>query len=217
MPDGVEVVHDGSVNGLTAVNPTGERIPLYTGEYPSEILELSKYPLWMKKNYPTAVNKTCGMHVHMSFFPKHAALHYSRLMVPEYTQTIILYVAKWALEEKLDKKHPIWDRLNGKNTFCKLEFYPDEQAKSTKKVFDHAGRGNRYTVINYCHAQHSTVECRLLPMMDNADLAIRAIKRVIDVTNACLVALKGREEKIEAKLTVDQSLEGIDELQRIYI
>ncbi len=236
LPQGVELVHDGSVKGLQAKQKPitqqqirfdaarnvivqnhpqpGVQEMLHVGEFPSEILELQKYPLWMSKNYPSHVNHTCGMHVHMSF---NKAFHYCRLMVPEYPQTIVIYMAKWAMDEKLPANHPIWDRLRGKNEFCKLEFFPDEQAKQSRKIYDHAMKGHRYTVINYCHAKTSTLECRLLPMMDTAEQGIRAVKRVLDITNACLVALKGKEEKVRAKLVVDNSIEGIDEKKTIYV
>ena len=169
----------------------------------------------MKKYYPSHVNESCGLHVHMSF---KRALHYSMLMVPEYPQTIITYLAKWALEEKLSEKHPIWDRLRGKSSYCKLDFFPDDQAHNPRKVYDHGMKGHRYTVINYCHAKTGgTLECRLLPMMDTADQGIRAVKRVIDITNACLVALKNREPKESASLVIDGITDELHENSRIYV
>jgi hypothetical protein len=190
-------------------------IALHVGEYPSQVLELKEYQGWMKKYYPSHVNDTCGLHVHMSF---KRALHYSMLMVPEYPQTIITYLAKWALEEKLPKEHPIWDRLMGKSSYCKLDFFPDDQAHNPRKVYDHGMKGHRYTVINYCHAKTGgTLECRLLPMMSTADLGIRAVKRVIDITNACLVALKNREPKESASLVIDGITDELHENSRIYV
>ena len=190
-------------------------LALHVGEYPSQILELKEYQGWMKKYYPSHVNESCGLHVHMSF---KRALHYSMLMVPEYPQTIITYIAKWALEEKLPAKHPIWDRLMGKSSYCKLDFFPDDQAHNPRKNYDHGAKGHRYTVINYCHAKTGgTLECRLLPMMSTADQGIRAVKRVIDITNACLVALKNREPKESASLIIDGITDELRENSRIYV
>lgn len=58
---------------------------LKIGELPSPPMEVKKFPLWMTKYYPSHVNDTCGLHVHMSF---KSALHYQRLMIPEYSKTI---------------------------------------------------------------------------------------------------------------------------------
>ena len=204
-----------AANVLMEAAPTPRPIQLHVGEYPSQVLELKEYQGWMKKYYPSHVNESCGLHVHMSF---KRALHYSMLMVPEYPQTIITYLAKWALEEKLSEKHPIWDRLRGKSSYCKLDFFPDDQAHNPRKVYDHGMKGHRYTVINYCHAKTGgTLECRLLPMMDTADQGIRAVKRVIDITNACLVALKNREPKESASLVIDGITDELHENSRIYV
>src|SRR6267154_741962 len=182
------------------------RIKIHIGEIPGKVLELKEVDSWMQKCYPEHVNDTCGLHVHMSFTK---SLHYGRLMVPEYQATIITYLGKWAMNESLPKDHPLWNRLSGKNEFCKQEFFADVQARKTSKIYDHHGNGNRYTAINYCHGQHGTLECRVLPMFEKVDQAIRAVHQVIDVTNACLKFQARREERVSAKL-----VDSINEVER---
>jgi hypothetical protein len=173
---------------------------IHAGEIPSPVLELKKLGDWMRKNYPHHVNKTCGMHVHMSF---RKALHYSRLMVPEYQVTMVNYLSKWAMENGIEKTNPIWDRLAGKNTYCKLEFCADIQAGKINKHYDHGSMGNRYTAINYCHGQHGTIECRILPMFKDVETSLKAINQVIDITNACLKVNVKKEEVLTAALIED--------------
>lgn len=158
---------------------------LAVGEYPSEPLEVTKFPTWMQAYYPSHVNATCGLHVHMSF---KSAKDYQRLMIPEYQASIIAYVGLWAKGERLEKSHPIWDRLSGNSGYCVHEFWPDEQAMKVDKDHDRRRYGHRYTAINYPHLRNGTIECRLLPMMEKADQAVRAVQTVLNITNACLVA-----------------------------
>lgn len=173
-----------------------------SGEIPSPPLEPKDVEKWVTDYYPHKVNETCGLHVHMSF---KSALRYSRLMVPEYPATVIMELTRWAQEERLPSSHPFWARISGKSQFCKLEFYPDEQAIKAK---DHNqnGIGNRYTVINYCFRSHSTIECRVLPMFDDASQSFRAIKRLLDITSAFLATVHDRSsvaKQIEALMPLD--------------
>ena len=161
-----------------------------TGEIPSAPMLPAQMRAWITKNYPDFTDKTCGLHVHMSF---EDLKHYNRLMTPEYPITMRTYLKKWAVEEHLPDDHPIWDRVNGNNMYCSSKFWPDKQV-GKKKSYDH-GEGDRYTDINYCWKEHKTIECRILPMMSDAALAYRAAKRVLDITNATLVKITRREKR----------------------
>lgn len=181
-----------------------QRIPrIEVGELPSPIMEPKKAEQWMKTFYPSHVNGTCGLHVHMSF--KHA-ITYQQLMDARYQDTIVEELTKWAKKENLDLKHPIWERLAGKCRFCKLDFTADEQVRQRQKGFDQGTPGNRYTAINYSYGIHGTIECRLLPMMSTWDQGYRAIKHVLDITNAFLVAppmQSRKEERLPVYLKMD--------------
>lgn len=206
VPEGVELEHDGSVRGLVGpMDPERKvRKHLSVGELASTALEVSKIDNWIQQSYPHAVNHTCGLHVHMSF---RNAWYYQLLMVPEYQATVVYQLHKWAETEKLAGDHPIWPRLRGESDFCQLEFWAQMQAACSKKDYSRNKPGHRYTAINYCAGQHDTVECRILPMMETAELAIKAVHRVLDITNACLLLRAMKEPKILAKIELQgQSL-----------
>lgn len=208
---GTRLTHDGSVQLsveqqlMCAANGGG------IGELPSPPLDMGSWVPWIKTFYPHEVNASCGMHVHLSF---QTALTYQRLMSPAYPATIIAYVTKWAKERKLDKEHPIWPRLNGQSQYCQHRFWADDQVNRSKD-HDRHRPGNRYTVVNYCYSAHSTLECRLLPMMSDVDGAIDAIQNVLNITNAFLVATKGREEKVRLEQRITD--ESLREERKIYV
>lgn len=188
-----QIIHDGSVIGL----PREARV---IGELPSPPMTTTKLDKWVVTHYPKYVNESCGMHVHMSF---ETPWVYQRLVDPRYPSTIIKYVGEWAKKENLIKDHPIWTRLAGKSVYCQHIFDPSEQSKAVKKGFDRGRPGHRYTVVNYCYSRTNTIEVRLLPMMETAEQAVRAINHVIQVTNAFLVATARREAKKLAVISVE--------------
>lgn len=172
------------------------------GELPSSPMYPIEIPKWMAKCYPQHVNHTCGMHIHMSF---KSLKHYSRLMTEEYPITVRYYVGLWAKEIGLPKDHCIWERLIGGNEYCKTQFWPDLQIMS-RKDHNRQRTGNRYTDINYCFRSHNTIECRLLPMMPDAEKGASGLKLIIDVTNACLAVL-AEIERCEKLYKLDLHLE----------
>ena len=211
LPKGVNLGHDGSVQfkDIKKLNPeTGLNEAIKTsvsvGELPSEPMQPHELTKWYKRYYPQHVNDTCGMHVHMSF---EKLINYSRLMVPEFQQTIIAYLKKWGEAMELPEKHLLYHRLAGKNSFCKNEFYADHQAIANKS-YNQTG-ASRYTMINYPFAQHSTIECRVLPMFENWELALKAVQQVLDITNASLVVLgKQKEKKYQAEVVDSEEQES---------
>lgn len=180
--------------------------PTATGEIPSPPLEVKEFPTWMISNYPPCVNATCGMHVHMSFAN---ALLYQKLMTKDFPDLVLAEIIRWAEEEKIPPSHWIWPRLKGKNRYCENKFHADEQAMRNDKRDE-----KRRTVINYCYSLHSTVECRLLPMFKDPYQAVRAIQRLLDITNAFLATTPR-----EARENYSVDLEGgsINEMEEIRI
>lgn len=198
LPPGVPALEpDGSVFHRKA--PTGAK---HIGELPIGPALPAAIGLLMAKNYPHKINATCGLHVHVSF---ESLFYYALLMVPEYQETVCEYLTRWAKENKLKETHAIWARLRGESEFCRKEFWPDLQASTKRKNFDHAAHGHRYTVIHYC-GRYNTIECRVLPMMNTPQLAISAVQRFIEITNACLYVL-GKDVKKVGKSIVHAKLE----------
>lgn len=169
---------------------------MQVGEIPSPVMPPSELGVWMRRYYPQSVNETCGLHVHMSF---EKALLYQRLMVPSYQSTILAYVTRWAKQENLPSSHPLWPRLRGESIYCQHKFWPDRQVATRGKDHDQRREGHRYTVINFCYLTTGTVECRLLPMMDEVEQGIRAVQCILDVTNAFLMKGKYQEPKLKAE------------------
>ena len=193
LPAGIaKLDHDGSVVGL----PISK-----VGEIPSPPLEVEEFEKWVRANYPNHVNETCGMHVHLSF---KSALTYQRLMNPSYPATIVAYVGKWG-KKALPDNHCLWERLDGRSEFCKLQYYAEQQVVQAEKDRDRQRVGNRYTIINYCWARTTTLECRLLPMMPNADTAIEAIRELLNITNSYLVATAKKEARLKGDVIMSKS------------
>lgn len=192
LPDQTRLEPDGSVYK----NPvTGQRNPPaghQVGELPIGPIQPAAMPKFMRKYYPHKVDKTCGMHVHMSF---ESVYHYALLMVPEYQDTMTEYLRRWAKTEGFPEEHHIYDRLSGKSVFAQRKFWPDMQV-TAKKDHDQERPGHRYTIVHYCGRQ-MTIEVRVLPMMDTVDQAIRGVKEVYNITNACLVVLGRKKEQRE--------------------
>jgi hypothetical protein len=200
LPQGVMALeHDGSVfNGRI---PAGVR---YIGELPIGPALPAGIGELMRINHPQKVNHTCGMHVHMSF---DTLWYYHLLMVPEYQETILHYITKWATEQKFKENHCIWSRLRGESNFCKKEFWPDIQASTKRKNHGMNAPGHRYTHVHYCGRQN-TIEIRTLPMMDKVKLATNAVHHIIDITNACLYVLgqKSGRDKTSAQITLSDNM-----------
>jgi len=208
IPGGMEPHRDGSIKlGVEGDDPAKIATMTAVGEIPLPPLSVQAFPATMKLYYPSIVNASCGMHVHLS---TSKAFSYQRLMINNpysYPATIIEYVKRWATTEKLPKTHPIWPRLAGKNEFCQHVFQAEEQVKTANKDFDHHRPGHRYTVIGYCWSRLKTVECRLLPMMADADLGVRAVQEIINITNAFLTASKEREPRLRSHIKDDGDTE----------
>ena len=190
-PKGVEDPATGRI-----VYPPGTVVPRWTGEIPTPNggLPVTTVEAWMLQYYPQLVNETCGMHVHTSFKRK---MHYQQLMTPEFTKRMVTSLQEWAEAEGFPATHHIWARLKKPDhPHCAHTYCGDEQVKMKKKDFNSRGTPwSRYTAINYCAAQHNTIECRLLPMMETAEQGVRAVMRVLDTTNRFLSQIRQKETK----------------------
>ena len=188
LPAGVRVERDGSVlkeGDEGALKRVGYPASTLFGEIPIGPMQVIQLNQALKKYYPQHVDKSCGMHVHMSF---DSVYRYNILAdSPAYQETVVEYLTRWAKAEGFDKTHHIWPRLENKNIYCQKKFWPDKQMPTAQKDHNLEREGHRYTMIHYCWERNRTVECRLLPMMDGPEQAARAIRMLIDVTNAYLI------------------------------
>lgn len=215
--EGAKYVGDGSVfeDGHTTINMRSLvlQYPQFKrGELPSPKIEPIGIPKWIQVHHPNVVDKTCGMHIHMSF--KHTA-YYEALTESEFFDTLPTYLERWGNKVNLPSEHVFWSRLRGENRFCQKTHNPFHQLLSTTKDFNRSSQGSRYTFLNYCWGYRGTVECRVLPMFDDPALSIDAVMTVLDITNASIVALSKRRPKIseEVILPPDSETEETDEIE----
>lgn len=183
LPPGIQALErDGSV--FNDRMPAGAK---YIGELPLGPMMPSAVAEMVRTHYPQLMNSTCGMHVHMSF---DSLWYYQALMVPEYQESVLHYLTKWAEDKKFKPEHNIWPRLRSESRFCQKKFWPDAQASKKQKGHDQTSHGHRYTHVHYCgRPGMNTIEIRTLPMMESVKLAVEAIHKVIQITNASLFVL----------------------------
>jgi len=131
---------------------------------------------YVRNNWPTATNRTCGFHVHVSLKNEFA---YSLLMDKRFYDFFIARITAWATAQPIRNQN-FWDRLNGLNTYCQKRFSPDIQAERTYKD------GIRYAHLNFCFLQHGTLECRLFPTFKQADTAVKAVTEFLSIVEEWL-------------------------------
>lgn len=147
---------------------------------------------WLLKEYPGAVDQSCGMHVHISFRDVN---DYVRLMDPAFDRFFKKRMKQF-IARRTAKRGPahlrmspairqLANRLNGDNRYCEDDFIPERQLY---------GDGGRYTQLNFvAYHEHRTVECRLLPMFESPAAAVKAIRYVLNTFEMYLEIAPPRE------------------------
>jgi hypothetical protein len=162
----------------------------YVGELPSPPFEDPvALTAWMRKNYPTKTNQSCGMHVHVSFKNRK---DYLRFMSKEAFDHIHDELEKWGKRANIKNEH-FWARLRGDNTYCKLFYSPMKQVK-------HVDKGPaRYSMLNYCYGRYGTMELRVLPLFKEVDVGVAAVMAFANICERWLGkrrALGSRSEMV---------------------
>lgn len=119
----------------------------------------------IEDSYPDSVNDTCGGHFHISY---KNLLIYGMSMNQDMYEGLSAHLRAWAhksLNKNGEKK--MQRRLEGSSTYCRVGFNPEAQVNSN---------ADRYLQLNYCYNKHGTMECRILPMFDTAEVYISAVK-----------------------------------------
>lgn len=194
--DDCVIGHDGSVQ---RPNNAAGAACAHWGELASPPLEPAKVEEWVRKHYPSGVNASCGMHIHLSMKRR---LDYSRLMAHSFYRDFLSEMKKWAEEQAIPKEHPFWPRWEGLNQYCKREFTPDSQVRNKNKG------GDRYSQLNFCFGLHGTFENRLAPGWENVNLALSYIHRYCDVVEAWL-AKAPPEKAMILKIGVQETKQKI--------
>lgn len=173
--DGTKVKGDPSVKFPNAVGLAA------VGEVVSEPMIRPALWNWIRDHYPDVTNRTCGIHVHMSL--RHE-LDYQRLINRTFHDHMLVGLHRWGLAQKLAKDHVFWPRIRGCNLFCQDVHHGDLQAQF--KGGHDAFHDNRYGMVNYCWQVHKTLEVRVLPTFADKKMAIRAVRRVLNLTEEYL-------------------------------
>lgn len=167
-------VHDGSVTDFSSAVLDTCRLGEVVSEPFSYWSDLVKF---MQDKYPDHINRTCGLHVHISF-PTVGA--YEAVMNQRYHDFLIKSLAYWGRKNSVIKNHSFWRRLSGSEYYCRGIYRPEEQIMET-------GKGaSRYSQVNYCYGLHRTMEVRVLPMFKSKNLAISAIYHILRMTHKYL-------------------------------
>lgn len=122
--------------------------------------------------YPDFTNRTCGMHVHLSFRDKASI---GLLNSPEFFEFFYGAWKEWGKERKIPEKHEFWRRLRGENTYCAVN----------EDTMD--WHGDRYMALNFsAWHKHRTMECRLLPMFRDSAMGCAAVVRLCEIVDEYL-------------------------------
>lgn len=173
-------VHDGSVS--CAGHWNGE-VPVG----PFNVSEIDEQFLY----YPEYGNRTCGMHVHVSFKRQY---YYRRLMTPEFYAHFKSELLKWAQRTGV-KNSNFYSRLRGENSYCKDEWLMEAQVATAHKD------SCRYAILNYCYNLHKTLEVRVLPYFKSPETAKQAVLAVLNIICDWLYQHRGKRPE-DAKTSV---------------
>lgn len=184
--------YDGSVQ-ITATEAA------WKGEIASKPLQLRNVRAWITRNRPEVTHKSCGTHVHISVKNQ---TQYTKLTDKSFETEYLARMAKWGMKHNISKDDEFWQRLQGKNSYCKKEHTPESQMY-------HKGRGgNRYTQINYCYGLWKTVEFRMLPAFDDPWLTTDSILETCRIVEDYL----DKAPELKQEWNEEHEMEKIDDV-----
>lgn len=162
----------------------GSRVDWY-GEVVSTPLQTpTEVKRFIKRHYPITTNKSCGFHIHISFKKDS---DYKKLMTKHFYKIFIENAREWGKENKINEGTQFWNRLEGKNNWCKsLIGAKKGQFKISIVKQQRTARGKtgpRYYHLNFCKNAHNTVECRLFPAFKKYELAQKAVDFFYNLCN----------------------------------
>ena len=174
---GYEIHHDGSVK-CTEASVKGE-----SHTDPGDTLV--KVFKSMRERYPSIVDDSCGMHVHIRL----PDTYYVFLTSEKFWKYYLKRMDELHEVLKKDTKHPedaarFMKRHSGEVTYCSKTFRPDKQ------IMDSSKGGHRYSSLNYCYRLHKTLECRLFPMCTSFMNAKLCVWTFVDTVETYLANCK---------------------------
>lgn len=141
---------------------------------------------WMKQNYPSATNASCGLHVHVSTKKRE---DYALLTDESFYKFFLNGMEAWGkkhLSKTKTEDKSFWKRLNGNNEFCLRSWHPLDQI---------TGMRGKYTQLNFAaFREHRTMECRLLPAFTTQEKAILGVTFFVTLVHNYLEKAKPTSE-----------------------
>jgi len=166
--DGLTAAADGSVNAGNS-DARAYEIQTKPGSLGQTLSQVVKY-------YPDEADKSCGMHVHVSF---KQATDFTCLSSEPFFAYFKERWETWGAANNLAPLGEFFARLRGANTFCRPNTETPARLTNT----------DRYFQLNFsAYGEHKTVECRLLPMFVNQALSVSAIQELIDIYQVFLAS-----------------------------
>lgn len=173
---GATAKRDGSISGLRGhMSEITTRVHEHLDPLMEDITKL----------YPDLVNGTCGLHAHNQFtMLDHGLLTEQRFF--DYFQE------RWEAWGKANNDAMgaqgefFWIRLRGRRIPGAARNYCEMVNKALVQLSD-SNAEHRYTAVNFsAWHKYKTVECRLLPMMPTAELAVSAMRELSDIYDSYL-------------------------------
>lgn len=158
---GAGATSDGSIRYVDG--QTGMEIQTVPGTVEEALEQLVKW-------YPEFTDKSCGMHVHLSF---RDPTYFTQLSTAKFFEYAAARWAAWGRAQGLSENSEFFDRLSGGNEFC---------LPQRGSLDDDMTRIDRYRQWNFAAwREHRTVECRLLPMFVHRRLAVAAVQELVSL------------------------------------
>jgi hypothetical protein len=179
----ISLISDHSINGQQL--GTSARIKAtHVGEAvsPPFLYEGEEWPLWLYEHWPNAepkhrTNRTCGFHIHVS---TKSLKDYTLLSGKSFLFGLRDRMNELGHAIALNPKHIFWERMEGFNTFCTLDFNPALQMGLKNK---NGISKVRYGYLNFSWGIHRTMEFRGLPTFRDAQVALRFATSYLDYIN----------------------------------
>jgi Putative amidoligase enzyme len=154
-----EITTDGSLTGTLPSGYDWREIRTRPVDYSTEWHLMSEL-LDTLAPFGIRFNHTCGFHIHVSM--KTRALYsfmarpsFVTYMKKELQKLLTEWINYYGSENQIVSRFQ--SRLAGGNNYC----------RSSVRIIQQLQRNyhSRYAFLNYCYGQHTTLECRVFPMM----------------------------------------------------
>lgn len=176
------------------------------GEIVSDPLNPDEVANWIQTNYPDNMNKTCGIHTHISFNDE---LSYMMIMKKDFYDKFVENLKSFAEKIGIPNKSEseFYRRLGNNEYYCVNRFKPHDQVH----VFP-TYEGDRYCFINYGYqTQRKTIEIRVLPCFNDRKYAILCVDEFVRFINDYLSKQKDPEVK---EFTFDFEKLALNEVEK---